>query len=71
MDLDKFLRNANFPTQEMMEDTLLKLQNESVGLDQLSTLTQDECEEIGLSADAFECLMTAVKVRVKHFFHSC
>ncbi len=68
MDLDRFVRNTKFPTNEMMEDTLLKLHNECVSFNQLSTLTQEECEEIGLPAEAFEILITAAKVRDKNSF---
>ena len=63
MDLDSFIRSIKFPTQEMLEDTLLKLRNESIIMEQVSSLTKEECEEIGLSIGTFEILMTAVKVR--------
>ncbi len=64
MDLDSFIRSIKFPTQEMLEDTLLKLQKEEIIMEQVSSLTEDECEEIGLSTETFEILMNAVKVRV-------
>ncbi len=67
MDLDSFIRSIKFPTQEMLEDTLLKLRNESIVMDQVSSLTKDECEEIGLSMETYEILMNAVKVRVENF----
>ena len=67
MDLDSFIRSIKFPTQEMLEDTLLKLRNESIVMDQVSSLTKDECEEIGLSMETHEILMNAVKVRVEIF----
>ena len=70
MDLDTFVRNTKFPTNEMMEDTLLKLNTEGIAVNQISSLTKDECEEIGLSAETLEILTNAVKdlkVRVKNF----
>jgi hypothetical protein len=57
-DMRVFLEALKFPSAEIMEDSFQKLQKEALVVSQLRSLTKDECEEIGLVAEATDIILT-------------
>jgi uncharacterized membrane protein YcaP (DUF421 family) len=60
--LRPYLTSFPFSSEEVFEDTVSKLEKEAVTVIQLKQLTQDECEEIGIAADAFKALLRSVEM---------
>jgi hypothetical protein len=54
--MEKFLRTLQFPTPELLEDTIQKLHNECIALNQLQSLTSEEYEEIGVTLQAVQLI---------------
>ncbi len=54
--MENFLRSLNFPTPEMLKDTIMKLKKECIVLGQLQSITNEEFEEIGVSLQAAQII---------------
>ncbi len=60
--LRPYLSSFPFSSAEVFEDTVSKLETEAVNVSQLKKLTQDECEEIGITGDAYMAILRSVEM---------
>ncbi len=68
--MDKFLRSLQFPTPEILDDTIKKIADECIALKQLQSVTSEEFEEIGVSLQAVQVIREGLQELEKTVRHS-
>lgn len=56
-EMETFLKTLQFPSDELLQESLKLLLKEAVTVPQLRFLTKDECEEIGLAEEATKIIV--------------
>ena len=70
LEMDKFLRSLQFPTPEILEDTIKKFAVEGIALNQLQSITSEEFEEIGVSLQEVQLIREGLPELEKTVCHS-